>query len=82
VEWQTDSAALVYDRLRHMPSVVAGVLTGFLAHDTSPGIAASGPAVVLSCIRGSSYVAVPVVGMHASGYPTYFVIDIFSYHSG
>jgi hypothetical protein len=33
-------------------SVVAGVLTGFLAHDASLGIAASGGlAAVLSCVE-------------------------------
>jgi hypothetical protein len=33
-------------------SVVAGVLTGFLAHDASLGIAASGGSVaVLSCVE-------------------------------
>ena len=51
-------------------SVVAGALTGFLAHDASLGIAASGGlATVLSCVEVSSYVAVLVVGMHASGIP-------------
>jgi hypothetical protein len=44
VGWETDRAALV--------SVVAGVLVGFLAHDASLGIAASGGlAAVLSCVE-------------------------------
>ena len=43
VGWETDRAALVYMiGLVTLLSVAAGVLTGFLAHDASLGIAVSG----------------------------------------
>jgi hypothetical protein len=53
VGWETDRAALVYMiGLVTLLSVVAGVLTGFLAHNASLGIAASGGlAAVLSCVE-------------------------------
>jgi hypothetical protein len=53
VGWETDRAALVYMiGFVTLLSVMAGVLTGFLAHDASLGIAASGGlAAVLSCVE-------------------------------
>lgn len=53
VGWETDTAALVYMiGFVTLLSVVAGVLTGFLAHDASLGIAVSGGlAAVLSCVE-------------------------------
>ena len=53
VGWETDRAAVVYMiSFVMLLSVVAGVLTGFLAHDASLGIAASGGlAAVLSCVE-------------------------------
>jgi hypothetical protein len=53
VGWETDRAALVcMIGFVTLLSVVAGVLTGFLAHDASLGIAASGGSVaVLSCVE-------------------------------
>jgi hypothetical protein len=53
VGWEIDRAALVYMiGFVTLLSVVAGVLTGFLAHDASLGIAASGGlAAVLSCVE-------------------------------
>jgi hypothetical protein len=53
VGWETDRTALVYMIcFVTLLSVVAGVLTGFLAHDASLGIAASGGlAAVLSCVE-------------------------------
>jgi hypothetical protein len=53
VGWETDRAALVcMICFVTLLSVVAGVLTGFLAHDASLGIAVSGElAAVLSCVE-------------------------------
>jgi hypothetical protein len=53
VGWETDRAALVcMIGFVTLLSVVAGVLVGFLAHDASLGIAASGGlAAVLSCVE-------------------------------
>jgi hypothetical protein len=53
VGWETDRAALVYMIcFVTLLSVVAGVLTGFLAHNASLGLAASGGlAAVLSCVE-------------------------------
>lgn len=53
VGWETDRAALVcMICFITLLSVLAGVLTGFLAHDASLGIAVSGGlAAVLSCVE-------------------------------
>lgn len=53
VGWETDRAALVcMIGFVTLLSVLAGVLTGFLVHDASLGIAvSSGLAAVLSCVE-------------------------------